>query len=820
MTVEEIRGSMVRDDESKDRFPVGMRVLAVDDDPTCLKLLDALLRRCQYHGSILLILTFFEHVWEIGKWVVKVSVDLSIRVILKYFSVTTTSQAITALTMLRENKNNFDLVISDVHMPDMDGFKLLELVGLEMDLPVITNSDPKVVMKGITHGACDYLLKPIRMEELKNIWQHVIRRKKFDSKDHNNSNNQDFPHHGTGEGGQGPTGTGNTDWNAKFNRKRKDQNEDEDEGCEESGYENEDPSTQKKPRVVWSAELHRKFVAAVHQLGIDKAVPKRILDLMNVDGLTRENKYRLYLKRISCVASHQANMVATFGGKDSSYLRVGSLDGLGDFHSFTVSGQLPNTALASFPPGGMLSRLNTPAGLDLRGLSSGMIQLDRAQNSSNSINDLKKLQQVVLPRNQNGSLLQGMPTSLELDQLQQSKGIASFGDFSTLIDDSMIFPVSSGFPDTGGTIGSSSNSLLNLPNNPLTLQGHPHQTQSREGFGNQSSVRMTSLNPEPFKNGVNFCSHLPDHGRCNENWQNAVQLPGFPSNPLPLTDPFSNADLLHSNLRENFSSVAPHIRGNPFDVSSTSAVLAPLQDSRRDIQCQAGSIGNNIQHENPKFESIGSTGNNVGQNMNYAPKQRWEDHKQDFTHNSNLMFSSLNSSVPTHGVVGPLGQSLDQNNAVCNRKMDATMIGQSNSGGSFLMQHTEVEKLSAEMMMILKEECLLEQPKTHCGSTPYKCGSLEDLMSALIKQLYEMGKLKSGRFDPFVQVRSDLFACGSCKLVWEAIERKMKDEGKLKNRCHMHMFSSLFFRGHLITGYGICDAGPRWGDINGWRHGM
>ena len=44
MTVEQ------RIDDPIGQFPAGMRVLAVDDDPTCLKLLETLLRRCQYHG--------------------------------------------------------------------------------------------------------------------------------------------------------------------------------------------------------------------------------------------------------------------------------------------------------------------------------------------------------------------------------------------------------------------------------------------------------------------------------------------------------------------------------------------------------------------------------------------------------------------------------------------------------------------------------------------------------------------------------------------------------------------------------------------------
>ncbi|KAG8078463.1 hypothetical protein GUJ93_ZPchr0007g3876 [Zizania palustris] len=61
--------------------------------------------------------------------------------------------------------------------------------------------------------------------------------------------------------------------------------------------------------MVWTPELHHQFVEAVAHLGEKGAMPKAIVQLMNVDGLTRENvashlqKYRLYLKRTSTTAT-------------------------------------------------------------------------------------------------------------------------------------------------------------------------------------------------------------------------------------------------------------------------------------------------------------------------------------------------------------------------------------------------------------------------------------------------------------------------------------------------------------------------------------
>ncbi|CAA7406683.1 unnamed protein product [Spirodela intermedia] len=58
-------------------------------------------------------------------------------------------------------------------------------------------------------------------------------------------------------------------------------------------------ASKKRMKVDWTPDLHRRFVQAVEQLGIDQAIPSKILELMRVEGLTRHNvashlqKYRM-----------------------------------------------------------------------------------------------------------------------------------------------------------------------------------------------------------------------------------------------------------------------------------------------------------------------------------------------------------------------------------------------------------------------------------------------------------------------------------------------------------------------------------------------
>ncbi|KAG2721353.1 hypothetical protein I3760_02G078500 [Carya illinoinensis] len=358
-----------------DQFPAGLRVLVVDDDPTCLVILEKMLRNCLYE-------------------------------------VTKCNRAEIALSLLRENKNGFDIVISDVHMPDMDGFKLLEHIGLEMDLPVIMMSadDGKhVVMKGVTHGACDYLIKPVRIEALKTIWQHVVRKRKNEWKELDQSGSVE-----DGDRQQKPSdeveySSSANEGTWKSSKKRKDEEEDTED--------RDDTSTLKKPRVVWSVELHQQFVAAVNQLGIDKAVPKKILELMNVPGLTRENvashlqKYRLYLRRLSGVSQHHGSLNNSFiSAQEATFGPMSSLNGL-DLQTFAVTGQLPAQSLATLQAAGLGRPTAKP------GIPIPLVDQRNLFGFENTKPRFGEGQQQHMSSVKPVNLLHGIPTTMEPKQL-------------------------------------------------------------------------------------------------------------------------------------------------------------------------------------------------------------------------------------------------------------------------------------------------------------------------------------------------------------------------------------------------------------------
>ncbi|XP_062021361.1 two-component response regulator ARR10-like [Rosa rugosa] len=184
----------------EDQFPIGMRVLVVDDDRTGLLDLEAVLLNCHYH------------------------------------------------------------VLS---------------ATLQVEIQIT-----KVVMKGKLNGACDYLLKPVRVEQLKLMWQHVFkirRRTKI---------NVDLMTNISAAtacccASPVPLST----------KRRRKQCNDLDDNKDLSKPSSSTPQKQ-KPQLVWSMEMSPKLQIAVKHLGnVDKAEaePKKIVDLMNVEGLTTEN---------------------------------------------------------------------------------------------------------------------------------------------------------------------------------------------------------------------------------------------------------------------------------------------------------------------------------------------------------------------------------------------------------------------------------------------------------------------------------------------------------------------------------------------------
>ncbi|MED6196881.1 hypothetical protein PIB30_051417 [Stylosanthes scabra] len=122
-----------------------IKVLLVEDDDSTRHVVRALLRNCSYE-------------------------------------VTAVSNGLQAWKILEDPGNHIDLVLTEVAIPILSGIGLLCKIMNHKTLkniPVIMMSSHDsmgIAFKCLSKGAVDFLVKPIRRNELRNLWQHVWRR--------------------------------------------------------------------------------------------------------------------------------------------------------------------------------------------------------------------------------------------------------------------------------------------------------------------------------------------------------------------------------------------------------------------------------------------------------------------------------------------------------------------------------------------------------------------------------------------------------------------------------------------------------------------
>jgi DNA-binding NtrC family response regulator len=93
--------------------------------------------------------------------------------------VTSAGDGAEALGML--SAHHFDLLISDIRMPNLDGWGLFERVRLlapDTDVILMTAyATAPDAIKALKHGACEYLPKPLDADELTSHLQQISDRR-------------------------------------------------------------------------------------------------------------------------------------------------------------------------------------------------------------------------------------------------------------------------------------------------------------------------------------------------------------------------------------------------------------------------------------------------------------------------------------------------------------------------------------------------------------------------------------------------------------------------------------------------------------------
>uniref|UniRef100_A0A2K1YD57 Response regulatory domain-containing protein n=1 Tax=Populus trichocarpa TaxID=3694 RepID=A0A2K1YD57_POPTR len=222
--------------------------------------------------------------------------------------VVTVKKPFDALSILRLKKGLFDLVVSDLHMPEMNGMELQKQVEEEFKLPVIIMSSDEsknVISRSLEGGAAFYIVKPANKVDLKNVWHYAVAIKTGNSLSIKEIEGSREPSYSSTLVERLSLEDVNSATSINDEKRYRKNGRKEERKSTKDDQEVDSQPASKKPKVVWTNSLHNRFLLALNHIGLDKAVPKRILECMSVRGLSRENiashlqKYRIFLKKVA-----------------------------------------------------------------------------------------------------------------------------------------------------------------------------------------------------------------------------------------------------------------------------------------------------------------------------------------------------------------------------------------------------------------------------------------------------------------------------------------------------------------------------------------
>ncbi|KAI9174019.1 hypothetical protein LWI28_010418 [Acer negundo] len=101
------------------------------------------------------------------------------------YQVTSVRSARQVIDALNAEGSEIDIILAEVDLPMTKGMKMLKYITRDKELrriPVIMMSaqdEVSIVVKCLRLGAADYLVKPLRTNELLNLWTHMWRRRRM-----------------------------------------------------------------------------------------------------------------------------------------------------------------------------------------------------------------------------------------------------------------------------------------------------------------------------------------------------------------------------------------------------------------------------------------------------------------------------------------------------------------------------------------------------------------------------------------------------------------------------------------------------------------